>query len=359
MNFFDDYFVFSTSEKKGIFIFVVILFLMTLFYMVMPYIFTAEKYDFTEFKKELESKKQLSENKKGAIQLFHFNPNTISRDSLLLLGLTNKQSFNIINFREKVGGFKSEKDFRKIYSIPDSLADILSPFLSFEKNFKTRKLRVEKTQDSLFNFDPNKASLSELQKLGLSIKQSQTVINFRKKGGKFFKKEDLKKIYSISDIDYSKLESYVKIDTIPQKKNKVKELVLLEKIELNLATKKQLIAIKGIGEKTADRIIKYRNKMGGFVELNQLNDVFGLDSIVKSNKASYFSIDKGEISQININTIQFKELLSHPYIDFNTTKKIINYREMHGDFNSVEEILENNLIKAEQYRKIVHYLTLQ
>jgi len=59
MNFFDDYFVFSNSEKKGIFIFVIILFSMILFYMVMPSIFTQEKFDFTEIKNELEAKKQI------------------------------------------------------------------------------------------------------------------------------------------------------------------------------------------------------------------------------------------------------------------------------------------------------------
>lgn len=357
MNFFDNYFVFSTSEKKGIFIFVFILFLMTLFYMVMPYIFTTEKYDFTEFKKELESKKQLREDKKGEIQLFHFNPNLISRDSLLLLGLSNKQSFNIVNYRVKVGRFKSEKDFRRIYSIEDSQANILAPFLVFEseKLYTKSKVISEKKQDSLFNFDPNKATLLQFQQLGLSNKQSQTVINFRNKGGKFYKKEDLKKIYSISDKTYSKLEPFINLEA----KKEVKKGISIIKIELNKADKEQLVSIKGIGNKTADRIIKFRNKLGGYSTLNQLNEVYGLDSIVKNNKANYFTIEKEELSKININTVTFKELLSHPYCDYNSTKKIINYREMHGDFNSVEEILENNLIKAEQYRKIVPYLTLQ
>ncbi|MFQ3336213.1 MAG: competence protein ComEA [Flavobacteriales bacterium] len=350
MNFFNNYFVFSNSEKKGIFIFVCVLFLMTLFYMVMPYFFINEKYDFTEFKKELEAKKGISE--KRDFQLFNFNPNLISRDSLLLLGLSSKQSFNIVNYRKKVGQFKSEKDFRKIYSIEDSLATVLAPYLTFSNNRSKQKVAsISKNRnDSLFNFNPNSVSEYELESLGLSSGQAKTLINFKQKGGKFYKKEDLKKIYSISDELYNKLEPYISIE---RDENEISI------IELNSATKEQLKKIRGIGEKTAERLIVYRTKLGGYSNLNQLDDVYGLDSTIKNNKTTYFIINTEVLSKIRINNVTFKELLYHPYCDYNTTKKIINYREMHGDFISIEQILENNLIKAKQYRKIAPYLTLK
>ncbi|MFT4695524.1 MAG: competence protein ComEA [Urechidicola sp.] len=350
MNFFNNYFIFSNSEKKGIFIFVCVLFLMTLFYMVMPYFFINEKYDFTEFKKELEAKKGISE--KRDFQLFNFNPNLISRDSLLLLGLSSKQSFNIVNYRKKVGQFKSEKDFRKIYSIEDSLATVLAPYLTFSNNRSKQKVAsISKNRnDSLFNFNPNSVSEYELESLGLSSGQAKTLINFKQKGGKFYKKEDLKKIYSISDELYNKLEPYISIE---RDENEISI------IELNSATKEQLKKIRGIGEKTAERLIVYRTKLGGYSNLNQLDDVYGLDSTIKNNKTTYFIINTEVLSKIRINNVTFKELLYHPYCDYNTTKKIINYREMHGDFISIEQILENNLIKAKQYRKIAPYLTLK
>lgn len=350
MNFFNNYFIFSNSEKKGIFIFVCVLFLMTLFYMVMPYFFINEKYDFTEFKKELEAKKRISE--KRDFQLFNFNPNLISRDSLLLLGLSSKQSFNIVNYRKKVGQFKSEKDFRKIYSIEDSLATVLAPYLTFSNNRSKQKVAsISKNRnDSLFNFNPNSVSEYELESLGLSSGQAKTLINFKQKGGKFYKKEDLKKIYSISDELYNKLEPYISIE---RDENEISI------IELNSATKEQLKKIRGIGEKTAERLIVYRTQLGGYSNLNQLDDVYGLDSTIKNNKTTYFIINTEVLSKIRINNITFKELLYHPYCDYNTTKKIINYREMHGDFISIEQILENNLIKAKQYRKIAPYLTLK
>tara|TARA_B110000908_G_scaffold38000_1_gene45726 strand:+ start:126 stop:1082 length:957 start_codon:yes stop_codon:yes gene_type:complete len=318
--------------------------------MVMPYFFINEKYDFTEFKKELEAKKGISE--KRDFQLFNFNPNLISRDSLLLLGLSSKQSFNIVNYRKKVGQFKSEKDFRKIYSIEDSLATVLAPYLTFSNNRSKQKVAsISKNRnDSLFNFNPNSVSEYELESLGLSSGQAKTLINFKQKGGKFYKKEDLKKIYSISDELYNKLEPYISIE---RDENEISI------IELNSATKEQLKKIRGIGEKTAERLIVYRTKLGGYSNLNQLDDVYGLDSTIKNNKTTYFIINTEVLSKIRINNITFKELLYHPYCDYNTTKKIINYREMHGDFISIEQILENNLIKAKQYRKIAPYLTLK
>ncbi|MFT6152040.1 MAG: competence ComEA-like helix-hairpin-helix protein [Flavobacteriales bacterium] len=318
--------------------------------MVMPYFFINEKYDFTEFKKELEAKKGISE--KRDFQLFNFNPNLISRDSLLLLGLSSKQSFNIVNYRKKVGQFKSEKDFRKIYSIEDSLATVLAPYLTFSNNRSKQKVAsISKNRnDSLFNFNPNSVSEYELESLGLSSGQAKTLINFKQKGGKFYKKEDLKKIYSISDELYNKLEPYISIE---RDENEISI------IELNSATKEQLKKIRGIGEKTAERLIVYRTKLGGYSNLNQLDDVYGLDSTIKNNKTTYFIINTEVLSKIRINNVTFKELLYHPYCDYNTTKKIINYREMHGDFISIEQILENNLIKAKQYRKIAPYLTLK
>jgi DNA uptake protein ComE-like DNA-binding protein len=318
--------------------------------MVMPYFFINEKYDFTEFKKELEAKKGISE--KRDFQLFNFNPNLISRDSLLLLGLSSKQSFNIVNYRKKVGQFKSEKDFRKIYSIEDSLATVLAPYLTFSNNRSKQKVAsISKNRnDSLFNFNPNSVSEYELESLGLSSGQAKTLINFKQKGGKFYKKEDLKKIYSISDELYNKLEPYISIE---RDENEISI------IELNSATKEKLKKIRGIGEKTAERLIVYRTQLGGYSNLNQLDDVYGLDSTIKNNKTTYFIINTEVLSKIRINNITFKELLYHPYCDYNTTKKIINYREMHGDFISIEQILENNLIKAKQYRKIAPYLTLK
>jgi DNA uptake protein ComE-like DNA-binding protein len=318
--------------------------------MVMPYFFINEKYDFTEFKKELEAKKGISE--KRDFQLFNFNPNLISRDSLLLLGLSSKQSFNIVNYRKKVGQFKSEKDFRKIYSIEDSLATVLAPYLTFSNNRSKQKVAsISKNRnDSLFNFNPNSVSEYELESLGLSSGQAKTLINFKQKGGKFYKKEDLKKIYSISDELYNKLEPYISIE---RDENEISI------IELNSATKEQLKKIRGIGEKTAERLIVYRTQLGGYSNLNQLDDVYGLDSTIKNNKTTYFIINTEVLSKIRINNVTFKELLYHPYCDYNTTKKIINYREMHGDFISIEQILENNLIKAKQYRKIAPYLTLK
>ena len=361
MKFFDEYFVFSSSEKKGVLLFIGIILLMIVFYSLLPHFFKPDKTDFSAIIKEMETRGNSS--KKTVSSLFSFNPNTISLDSLKLLGLTNKQSFNIINYRNKIGKFKTHKDFNKIYSINDSLAAVLKPYLQLKENTSTKSIsnNVKNKKDSLFIFNPNKVSIEQLELLGFKNKQAATLINYREKGGVFYKKEDFKKVYSVTDKMYDKLEHYIAIEK-PERLPDTRQNIKIEPIEikdLNKITKEELIFIRGIGDKTSERILKYRSRLGGFISLDQLEDIYGMDSLILANRVLYFKVDISVVTTVNINTVTFKELLSHPYCDYNSTKKIINYREMHGNFISVEQILKNNLINAKQYRKIASYLVTE
>ena len=121
-------------------------------------------------------------------------------------------------------------------------------------------------------------------------------MNFKKKGGAFDKKEDIKKIYSISENLYNKLEPYIKISKVVEKTRQV----VLERISLNSASKEELISIKGIGIKTAERIINFRNKLGGYSALDQLDEVYGLDSLIKAEKQNYFFIETSLIVKLKL-----------------------------------------------------------
>ena len=371
MKWLKEYFVFSSSERRGIFAFSVIIFLMILAYAVMPILLKSPSQDFTEFDKELNQlMTSNSEYRKEELKphLFRFNPNTISRDSLILLGLSSKQAYNVVNYRKKVGEFKNKKDFKKIYSIPDSLYLILENKLFFKEikyMNKTKKGYSEKNKPLPIGFklNPNTAEVPDLIKLGLSSKQAHNIINYRNKVGKFTTKEELKKLYTIKDKDYLKIESYLKIpvevkkDSVFQTPKVYKPQIL--SININTATAQKFQEIRGIGAKTAKRIIELREELGGFYDGEQLLEVYRIDTIVILNNLSNFRINLHKISKLNLNRVTFKELLRHPYISYSQTRRIITYREMHGDFKSVEEILTNNLIKDKHYRKIVHYLTVE
>ena len=214
---------------------------------------------------------------------------------------------------------------------------------------------------SLFNFDPNVISSNEISKLGVSNKVRKAWINYRIKGGKFHNKEDLKIIYGLDSVTYKRLEPYVMIEKeciqhIAGTEHANKDIPI---IELNKATQEEFENLKGIGSVLAQRICKYRNLLGGFSSIRQLNEVFGItDSIVKVNE-KILSIDKSSIEKIDINRADFRTLSRHPYISDYEAKAIIHYRELKGSIASSKELILNNLISDSAFTKLTDYLIVK
>lgn len=212
-----------------------------------------------------------------------------------------------------------------------------------------------------FAFDPNTIANDDWEQLGLSQKQIKTINNYQKKGGKFFKKEDLKKIYGISEKQYLQLEPYIEIR---DKKTPVivpensKPNYSIKKVNLNTADSLELVSLKGIGPFYAKTILKYRNQLGGFYSANQLLEVWKFDEEKLNTIIAAIEIDTSNINKININTCTAKQL-KHPYLNWSQVNAIINYRNKHGNYNEVNEIKNTSLISDETFAKIHQYLTTQ
>lgn len=228
----------------------------------------------------------------------------------------------------------------------------------------------------LFPFDPNTASLNDLVRLGLKPKVAQTILNYRNKGGRFYKKEDFAKIYTLSEQDYNRLFPYIKIagnnsppryaavpnyssgsrpdsgtrSYYPQKQNKP--------VAVNSASAEELMQLRGIGNGYASRIIKYRDILGGYHKVEQLKEVYGMtDSLYEAIK-SYIIVKPEDIKLIAINTASEEELYKHPYIR-KMAKYVVSYRNEIKGFKQVEDFKQVPLINEEIYRKIVPYLSLK
>ncbi len=208
-----------------------------------------------------------------------------------------------------------------------------------------------------FTFDPNTATIEDFQKMGFAEKQIKTIENYRSKGGKYYKKEDFAKMYCINEEEYKILEPFISI----QKKEYSKKDTYNEEftIEINAATAEELTKIKGIGSSYSKRIVKYRELLGGYVNPLQLMEVYGMDSVRYNNMIPYVEINPYIVVKININTADFKILTSHPYISSNIALSIINYREMHGKYERLEEIKASVLIDNQMYNKISPYLVVE
>jgi DNA uptake protein ComE-like DNA-binding protein len=227
---------------------------------------------------------------------------------------------------------------------------------------RSRKVAIKQ----LFSFNPNRLPAEQWRKLGLTDRQIKVIHNYEGKGGSFRKKEDLQKIYSISEASYQELAPYVNIP-VGEKPSfskgsrydgqKISGRGKVDRIiELNAADSAALVEVKGIGPVIASRIIKYRSRLGGFREVGQLREVFGIDSIRYEEIFSQLTVDTTALSKIHINRVDFDELRKYPYLTYKQMNAIIQYRKQHGNYVSIRDLRKINILDAEILRKIAPYL---
>ncbi len=195
--------------------------------------------------------------------------------------------------------------------------------------------------------------------MGLRKKLVRTIINYRDKGGKFYKSEDLKNIYGMRENEFNALEPYINIkkDTIKVFSKKIIANDLL--LDINSADTLDLQQLRGIGPSYARRIVKYRERLGGFSSIEQLYEVYGMDSLRFHGIAENIYVGNNGIQKININEAGIKQLIKHPYIEFYLAKSIVKYRKEIGNYTDTEQLKNANLIYEELYEKIKPYICLK
>ena len=204
-----------------------------------------------------------------------------------------------------------------------------------------------------FGFNPNGLPPNKWRQLGLSDKQIATIKNYEAKGGHFYKPEDVKKIYAITAADYARLKPYISIpeDTYTDKKLKAGVV-----IEINTADSAKLTQIRGIGPAFAKRIVEYRARLGGFLNKDQLKEVYGIDAEKYDQLKDQVSINPARISKIKINEVDFEGLRRFPYLTNKQTNAIIQYRKQHGNYQSIADMQNIVILDADILRKIEPYI---
>lgn len=221
----------------------------------------------------------------------------------------------------------------------------------------------------LFNFDPNTLGEAGWKRLGVRDRTVQTIMKFTGKGFKFRKPEDLKKIYGLRPEEVDRLLPYVQIKSSDHPafaannsggNNEVftaKPPVSIKPIDINEADTTALIALPGIGSKLATRIINFRDKLGGFASVNQVGETYGVpDSTFQKIKARLLC-NHPSLKTIDINKADVNALKSHPYLRWNMANAIVNYRQQHGLFKTVDELKKIDIITEDVYSKVAPYLT--
>lgn len=211
-----------------------------------------------------------------------------------------------------------------------------------------------------FRFDPNTLDSSGFVKLGLSEKLAHTITNYRNKGGKFYNAESLKRIYGLHEDEFTQLAPYISIansnnfNHFDQKKKEILH------IELNNTDTAELIKLRGIGSKLSMNIIKYRAQLGGFANVNQLKEVYGISPETFEQIKTQVFVNIKLIKKLNLNEATLNELNQHPYLRGDIAKSIVDFRKQKNyHIENIAQLKEIELLNEELFRKIAPYISVQ
>lgn len=226
-----------------------------------------------------------------------------------------------------------------------------------------------------FPFDPNTADSTQLLRLGLQPWQVRNIYKYRAKGGIYRQKEDFAKLYGLTVKQYRELEPYIRIssdyqpaailvetresrdsryssdtrDSSLRYPVKIKEN---EHVVLNTADTTQLRTVPGIGTYYAKEIVRHGQWLGGYVSVDQLDEIEGFPQESKK----YFVIQGASPKKLNVNKLTLQQLRKHPYINYYQAKTILDYRRLHGKIASLDDLRLSKDFPPEAIRRLEPYV---
>lgn len=298
-----DFFYYSKSERRAVYILLILIALLITTLFILPerrsksYVDTSvtDSIELANFlagirKQEMESTKKGSlENRGNKVVLTLFDPNTADSIELLSLGLPNFVVRNVLKYRQKGGRFLTSESFSRIYGLEKSQFEALRPYIRITQTVKPPKIQIT-------------SAPKEPDTIQLTIKKS-----FKYPEGTL--------------------------------------------VDVGVADTTELKKIPGIGSYIAKQIVYYRNKLGGFYHVSQLEEL----DYMTPELMKWFKLEGGEIKKIPINRVGLDRLRAHPYINFYQAKVIIEYRRKKGNIKSLsqlrlyEEFTEKDLERLSNY----------
>ena len=316
-NFLSDYLSFSKKERTGIIVILLLVLIFTLLPFLFPYFISHKTPDHTAFEKEIATLKY-----KQADSNHQFIQRNYAKDNY---------------FRSYSGNEKKYYD--------------------------------KQPAGELFYFNPNTLSADGWKKLGVRDKTIATIQKYLSKGGKFKQPEDISKIWGLHEDEIQRLLPYV---SIPQeapvaytekRKDEIKTYdkpkYSIKPVDINIADTSAFIALPGIGSKLANRIINFRDKLGGFYKVEQVAETFALPDSTFQKIKTRLILTNPPVKRININSATIDELKAHPYIRYNLANAIVQYRMQHGKFSAVSDIKKIMMVTDEIYNKTAPYLSVE
>jgi DNA uptake protein ComE-like DNA-binding protein len=271
-------------------------------------------------------------------------------------------------------GIWAVMEYLRPVEVPVTLSEseeIDSFLANLEEQEKIRKSHTPKNEISavLQPFDPNTADSVLLRQLGLPVYIVRNILKYRAKGGVFRSPESFSRIYGLKEEVYQKLKPYITIaplvsvshvrtDTFRQLKDTIPYIPKYEEgtiVDLNKADTSILKRIPGIGSTLARMIVVYRQRLGGFYDVSQLQEVPHVR--VELNK--WFVVTPAGLHKIQVNSASLDKLRSHPYMDFYKAKAIMEYRRKRGKIKGLSQLSMFEEFTEKDLKRLSPYLTFE
>ena len=256
------------------------------------------------------------------VESFPFDPNTADSTTLLRLGLAPWQVKAIYNYRAKHGRYHTAEDFKRLPGMTLELWERLGKYVTIDKKYRYLDVPpVSRTRSSTSSV-PEKKTQTETT--------SQT------------KPSD-----SIMQPD----EDSIRVDTT-RYPVKFKEKTL---VDINAADTNLLKKIPNIGSYRAREIVSYRQRLGGYTEVNQVMEACEMPDEV----LEWFSLVPVPVKTLNVNSLSVRQLMRHPYLSFYQAREIVAYRKEHGPIKQIEELATLDKFSHSDIERLRPYLIFQ
>lgn len=242
-------------------------------------------------------------------------------------------------------------------------------WLSLQSEVNDAKRAAQNDKPKIYLFNPNFISDYKGYKLGMSVQEIDRLLAFRKQNKFVNSAKEFQDVTKVSDSLLNAIAPFFKFpDWVNKKKDsggynygqhsaytKKERLVL---IDINQATKEDLIKINGVGEVLSLRILVQKEKLGGFVSMEQLKDIWGLSpEVIQSLNKQFAVITLPNLNKIDVNNASLKELSQFFYFKYDLARQIVKYRSMNGDFRNIEDLIKINGFPVEKANFIALYLS--
>ncbi|MCZ8198109.1 MAG: helix-hairpin-helix domain-containing protein [Flavobacterium sp.] len=255
------------------------------------------------------------------------------------------------------------------FSQPEKNASEKQQWLALQSEIDSLKQNVPTSSYKIYPFNPNFITDFKGYKLGMTVEQIDRLLAFRKQGKFANSPKEFQQVTGISDSLLNAISPYFKFPDWVNKKNSgaksnwvdysktnyyKKEKVVI--LDINSATKEDLMKVYGIGDGLSERILKQKEVFGEFVSMEQMSDVWGLSpEVIEKLNQSFKIINNPKIKKVNINNASIKELGQFPYFRYPISKNIVTYRSMNGDIK-IEDLTKIKDFPVDKIKIIALYL---